>query len=69
MIVVGAVAVLTADGGVGRVLDIVIFVLVTFPADRCGLVFRGNFFPLSLVGFSMPSVHVAPLVDTKITRY
>jgi hypothetical protein len=39
MIIIGTVAVFTADGTMGRVLDVIILILMTFPADRGGLVF------------------------------
>jgi hypothetical protein len=59
-------AVFTADGTMGRIFYIVILVLVAFPADRRSLVFYRILFPLGLVGYAVPAIHIAPLVDAKI---
>jgi len=69
VIIVGAVAVFTADGAVGRVLDVVILVLMAFPADRGGLVFDRVLLPFGLVGLAMPAIHVAALIDAEVVGY
>jgi hypothetical protein len=69
MIIVGAMAVFTADGTVGGVLDVIILVLVTIPADRGGFVLYRVFLPLCLVGLAVPAIHVAALMGTEVVRY
>ena len=66
MIIIGAMTVFTADGAMGGVLDVVIFVLMAFPADFGGLVFDRVLLPLGLVGLAVPAVHVAPLIDAEV---
>ena len=69
MVVVWAMAVFTTDGSMGGILDVVIFVLMTFPANLGGLVFDRVFLPLAFVGLAMPAIHVAPLIDAEVTGY
>ena len=68
VIKIGAMAVFTAYGTMRRVLDIVIFILVTFCTDRCRLVFDREFLPLGLVGFAMPAIHVATFFGAEVIR-
>jgi hypothetical protein len=69
VVIIGAMAVFTADGGMGGILDVVILVLMTFPADRGCLVFYREFLPLGLVGLAVPAIHVAPFIDAKVAWY
>lgn len=69
MIIIGAMTVFTTDGSMGRILDVGIFVLMTFPADHGGLVFYRYLLPVGFVGLAVPSIHIAPLIDPEITGY
>jgi hypothetical protein len=69
VVIIWAVAVFTADGAMGGVLDVVILVLVAFPADRGGLVFDRVLLPFGLVGLAVPAIHVTALIDAEVTRY
>lgn len=68
MIILGAVTVFTTDGSMGRVLDIITFVLMTFPAGRGGLVLHRILFPDILIRFAVPAIHVTPLMHTEVIR-
>jgi hypothetical protein len=69
VVIIGAMAVFATDGAVGGVFDVVILVFVTFSAGGGGLVFYRELFPLGLVGFSMPAIHIAALMDAEAFRY
>jgi hypothetical protein len=69
MIIIGAMAVFTAYGTMGGVLDVIIFVLMTFSTDFGGLVLHPVCLPLRLVGLAVPAIHVTPLVNAKIIRH
>lgn len=66
MIVFWTVAVFTTDGTMGRVLDIVILVFMTFPAGLVRLVFCRELLPVGLVRFAVPAIHITPLMGTKV---
>lgn len=69
MVIIGAMAVLTADWSMGRVFDIVVLVLMAINAYLGGLVFDRKLFPLGLIADSVPAVHVATVMDAKILWY
>jgi hypothetical protein len=69
VVIIGAMAVFTADGAVGGVLDVVILVLVTIPADCGCFVLYRILFPICLVGLAVPAIHVTAFMDTEVIRY
>ncbi len=69
VIKLGAVAVFAAYGAMGRILDVVVFVFVTFRARCGGLVFYRDLFPVGLVGLAVPAVHIAPLMCSEVAWY
>jgi hypothetical protein len=63
-----AMAILAHNGGMGRILDIIIFVFMALTTIcRCS-VFDRNGFPVCFVPFPVPAIHVPLLMDTKISR-
>lgn len=68
VIIIGAMAVFTAYGAMRGVLDIIIFILVTFCTHRCRLVFYRILLPLVFVGLAMPAVHVTSLMNAEVIR-
>ena len=69
VVIIGAMAVLAADGTMGGVLDVIVLVLMAFPADRGGLVFHRVLLPLGLIGLAVPSIHIAPLMTAEVTGH
>src|SRR6185369_11131259 len=65
VIIVRSVTVLTADDGVGRILDVVVFVLVVFRAGLGCFILDRVILPKGLIGLAVPSVHVTALLDPK----
>ena len=53
----------------GGILDIVILVFMTLPADFGSLVFNRKLLPLGLVGLAVPAIHVASFVDAEVAGY
>jgi hypothetical protein len=66
VIIIGTVAVFATYGAMGRILDIVILVLMAFPADFGGLVFDRELLPLGFVRLAVPAIHVAPLIHAEV---
>jgi hypothetical protein len=69
VIIIGAMAVFAADGAVGRVLDVIILVFMALRTDFSGLIFYRVLFPLGLVGFAVPAIHITPLMGAKVLRH
>ena len=64
-----AMAIFTADGGMGGVLDVIVLVTVTLVTPFRCLIFDRIFLPFGLVGFAVPAIHVAAITDAKVARY